>query len=190
MPCNHASNTKVALTFDDGTMSLVAAFDNETCLLYHFIMCSMVNRHASYVEAMPFGVLPDLPDHMVHGLIIHKTRSSEVCEHAQAIISAAASTGTQLTYFNADRLRRALRAAGNIVKPSEIPKVLSYVITDGKYEDLHDLHLILLSDGSVQQIKWALPGSQTYFVFTDNKSKSIFHLMSSKKHELVKHTQA
>ena len=127
---------------------------------------------------------------MVHGLIIHKTRSSEVCEHAQAIISAAASTGTQLTYFNADRLRSALRAAGNIVKPSEIPEVLSYVIRDSKYEDLHDLHLILLTDGSVQQIKWASPGSQTYFVFTDNKSKRIFDLMSSNKHQLVKHTQA
>ena len=110
--------------------------------------------------------------------------------HAQAIISAATSTGTHVTYFNADSLRRALRAAGNIVKPSEVPEVLSFVIRDGKYEDLHDLHLILLSDGSVQQIKWRSPEDQTYFVFSDNKSKSIFDLMSSNKHQLVEHTQA
>ena len=108
----------------------------------------------------------------------------------QAIRAAAEKDNVQLTFLSASNLRQALRSKGNIVKPSEISAVLSYVISDDKFEDLHDLHLILLSDNTIKQMKWNSPGSSKYFVFTDPKSRSIFDLMAANKHQLVEHAPA
>jgi len=108
----------------------------------------------------------------------------------QAIRGAAATDNVQLIFLSASSMRQALRSKGNIVKPSEISAVLSYVISDDNFEDLHDLHLILLSDNTVKQIKWNSPGSSKYFVFTDPKSRSIFDLMAANKHQLVEHAPA
>lgn len=90
-----------------------------------------------------------------------------------------------MTLFGPDKLRAALVTAGNIVKPSEVSEVLSYVTKDGKYKELDGLHLILLKNGSVQQIEWDSSGGKKYFVFTDAKSKSIYSLMEGNKHQLV-----
>ncbi|DBB08911.1 TPA: hypothetical protein ACH3X3_007553 [Trebouxia sp. C0006] len=87
-------------------------------------------------------------------------------------------------------MRPVLRSKGNIVKPSEISAVLSYIISDDKFENLHDLHLIVLSDNTVKQIKWNSPRRSKYFVFTDAKSRSIFDLMAANKHQLVEHAPA
>ncbi len=108
----------------------------------------------------------------------------------QAIKSASASNTTQLDFFSPNKLRDALRSQGNIVRSTEIPEVLAYVIKDGNFEELHDLYLVLLSNGSVQQIKWNAPRSPKYFVFTDSKSQSIFDLMTANKHQLVEHAPA
>ena len=96
-----------------------------------------------------------------------------------------------MTLFSPDKLRRALLSAGNIVKPAEVSEVLRYVSSDGRYKDLDGLHLILLSNGSVQQFKWdrmrngVRSGGKKYFVFTDPKSESIYNLMEGNKHQLV-----
>ena len=77
-------------------------------------------------------------------------------------------------------------SAGNIVKPEEISAVLSYVASDGKYEELNGLHLILLQNGSVQQVQKDISMDKKYFVFTDAISEVIYNLMEGKKDELVK----
>ena len=108
----------------------------------------------------------------------------------QGIRSAAERDNAELTFLSASIMRQALRSKGNIVKPSEISAVLSYVISDDKFEDLHDLHLILLSDNTIKQIKWYSSGSSKYFVFTDAKSRSIFDLMAANNDQLVQHAPA
>lgn len=89
------------------------------------------------------------------------------------------------TFFSPHKLRRALLAAGNIVKPDEVSEVLSYVISDGEYRGLDGLHLILLNDESVEQFKWDSSGGKQYIVFTESKSESIFNLMKVSKHKLI-----
>ena len=108
----------------------------------------------------------------------------------QAIVAAAASNGIRLQYFTPARLREALKTAGNVVRKAEIAEVLSYVVKDGSYSDLHNLHLILLKDGSIKQIKWNQRSSATYFVFADSQSGKIFDLMAANKHQLVEHSEA
>ena len=103
----------------------------------------------------------------------------------QAIKASVTANQRQITFFSADKLRKALLAAGDIVYPEEIPEVLSYVCSDGRYEELDGLHLILLSTGSVQQVKLCDDNSKKYFVFTDTTSESIYNLMGDNKHQLV-----
>lgn len=88
--------------------------------------------------------------------------------------------------FSPGKLRNALLSAGNIVKPDEVSSVLSYVTSDGRYDKLNGLYLILLQDGSVQQIKRDISMAKKYFVFTDAHSEIIYNLMEGKKGELVK----
>ena len=95
-----------------------------------------------------------------------------------------------ITLFSPAELRGALLTAGNIVKPDEVSEVLSYVIGDDKYQELDGLHLILLNNGSVQQIEWDSSGGERYFVFTDAKSKSIYSLMEGNKPHLVQSSSA
>ena len=98
--------------------------------------------------------------------------------------------GSELKYLSAQVLRDALRSAGNIVEPQEVSDILSYVIRDGRYDDLHDLYLVLLNDDSVQQIKWDSPKGKKYFVSTDSKSKQTYGLMTANQHQLVEHSPA
>ena len=98
--------------------------------------------------------------------------------------------GSEMKYLDAPVLREAMRSAGNIVAPEEVSDTLSYVIKDGRYDDLHDLYLVLLNDDSVQQIKWDSPESKKYFVATDPQSESIYGLMTANQHQLVEHSPA
>ena len=107
--------------------------------------------------------------------------------HAMQALNLSSSS---MTLFNPDRLCTALLTAGDIVKPDEVSKVLSYVISDGEYQKLEGLHLILLKDGSVQQFEWDSSKGKKYFVFTDTKSESIYSLMESNKHQLVENCPA
>ncbi len=75
----------------------------------------------------------------------------------QAVHQAAAAIFIYLKTFSPAALRRALRQAGNVVAPHDIAEVLQYVISDHQYADLDKLHLILLQDGSVQQLRYG-PG--------------------------------
>ena len=95
-----------------------------------------------------------------------------------------------MTLFSPEKLRSALLDAGNIVEPTEVSEVLSYVISDGATQGLNGLHLILLRDGSVQQIEWDSSGGKKYFVFTDDTSKRIYDLMEGSKHRLVNSSTA
>lgn len=105
-------------------------------------------------------------------------------------MQALTSSSVSMTLFGPDMLRNALLAAGNIVRPSEISEVLSYIAKDaslsGHYQKLVGLHLILLNDGSVQQIEWHRSGGQQYFVSTHAKSRGIYSLMEGNRHQLVK----
>lgn len=104
------------------------------------------------------------------------------CAHLLSFLltmQALTSSSVSMTLFGPEKLRDALLTAGNIVKPSEIS---DDVTKDGKYQALDGLHLILLKNGSVQQIEWDSSGSKKYFVFTDAKSKSIYSLMEGNKH--------
>lgn len=107
----------------------------------------------------------------------------------QAVFEAAGKTSTQLAYLSPAMLRKALRSAGNIIGSDEVAEVLSYAIKDGAFSELHDLHLILLKDGSVQQLKWG-PSSSKFFVFADDTSEAFFGLMATNKHQLVEHSDA
>lgn len=105
-------------------------------------------------------------------------------------MQALTTSSRSVTLFSPDKLRKALLSAGNIVKPEEVSAVLSYVTSDGEYEDLNGLHLILLNDGSLQQLLWGGRGGNKYFVFTDAKSERIYKLMEGNKHQLVKSCSA
>ena len=105
-------------------------------------------------------------------------------------LKARSAVASKLKYLTAPVLRDALRSAGNIVEPKEVSDILSYVIKDGRYEDLNDLYLILLNDDSVQQLKWDSPKSKKYFVSTDSQSESIYGLMTANQHQLVEHSPA
>lgn len=102
------------------------------------------------------------------------------------MMQALTSSSASMTLFSPDKLRKALLTAGDIVKPDEISKVLTYVTSDGEYQKLKDLHLILLNNGSVQKFEWDSSEGEKYFVFTDTESKSIYSLMEGNKHQLVK----
>lgn len=92
---------------------------------------------------------------------------------------------SSVTFFSAQKLRRSLLNAGNIVKPDEVTEVLSYVISDGEYWGLDGLHLILLNNGSIEQFKWDSRDGEQYFVCTDSKSESILNLMKVSLHKLI-----
>lgn len=105
-------------------------------------------------------------------------------------MQALTSSSVSMTLFGPDMLRNALLAAGNIVKPSEISEVLSYVAKDaslhGQYQKLVGLHLILLNNGLVQQIEWHRSGGQQCFVSTHALSRRIYSLMEGNGHQLVR----
>ncbi len=91
-------------------------------------------------------------------LLCHST-SIHLSGWVQALRQAATANGKRLTTFSPAVLRKALRQAGNVVAPCGVPEVLQYVISDRNYEDLDKLHLVLLCDGSVQQLRYGPPPS-------------------------------
>ncbi len=93
--------------------------------------------------------------------------------------------GLSLKYLDSQAMRDALRSAGNVVQPEETSAILSYVITDGSYEDLDGLHLVLLDDNTVKQIEWGYSASKSFYVSTDPTSEAIHKLMTGHKHQLV-----
>lgn len=106
------------------------------------------------------------------------------------MLQGLTSSSSSMTVFSLEKLRCALLTAGNIVKPDEVSEALSYVISDGEIEGLIGLHLVLLQNGSIQQIEWGSNSGEKYFVFTDGKSQSIYRLMEGNKHQLVERSIA
>lgn len=107
-------------------------------------------------------------------------------------VQALTTSCSSLKLFSPDTLRKALSSAGNIVQPDEVSEVLRYVTSDERYEDLDGLYLILLNDGSVQQIMWDRAEGTKYFVFTDalDMSEAVYSLMEGNKHQLVESSSA
>lgn len=105
-------------------------------------------------------------------------------------VQALTEPALSVKLLRPDTLRRALLSAGNIVKPDEVSDVLSYVTSDKRFENLDGLHLILLHDGTVQQMKWDSTGGMKYFIFTDDTSQGIYDLMEGSKHQLVEGSPA
>ena len=119
------------------------------------------------------------------------------------ILEDAAAHDSKLTSLTPAVLRTALRVAGNIVKPSEAQAVLQYVITDliqppllGA-DCLAGLHLILLTDNSVQKFAWygtkpvspadaAQHSVKRFFLSGDGDSQHIYDLMSASTDQQVK----
>jgi len=104
----------------------------------------------------------------------------------------AKAKGRPLTVFSPALLRKALREAGNIVKPVEIAEVLLYAIKDGQAADLDRLHLILLRNGTVQQLLVGpQPSGQNglrekkFFMCQNNKAKELYDLMPNSTHAQV-----
>ncbi|DBB04152.1 TPA: hypothetical protein ACH3X1_013198 [Trebouxia sp. C0004] len=80
----------------------------------------------------------------------------------------------QETFFSPAVLRKALRQAGNVVAPCDVPEVLQYVISDRQYAGFDKLHLVLLYDGSVRQLRYgpAPSGNQP-------KEKAVLHVVQA-----------
>lgn len=122
----------------------------------------------------------------------------------QAVHQAAAATGAVdatrgicLKTFSPAVLRNALRQAGNVVAPHDIAEVLHYVISDHQYADLDKLHLILLRDGSVQQLRYGpasngpnQPKEKQYFIWQATRTRELYDLMPASQHEQVEDAPA
>ena len=100
-------------------------------------------------------------------------------------------SGKRLSIFSPAILRQALRQAGNVVAPHDVPEVLHYVIRDSQYADLDKLHLVLLCDGSVQQLRYGTaaggtqPKEKQFFMWRNSRSKELYDLMPASAHEQV-----
>lgn len=84
--------------------------------------------------------------------VLGLTTNNTVC-WLQALQEAAAASNRHLSIFSPAVLRQALRQAGNILKPEEVEHVLEYTVKDQDYPDLDQLYVVLLRDGSVQQLR-------------------------------------
>ena len=123
--------------------------------------------------------------------------SAEESGLLQAVRQAATANGKPMTTFTPAVLRAALRQAGNVVKPEEVSEVLLYAIRDQRVADLDKLHLILLRDGSVQQLRYGpAPTGQAhakekrYFMWRTNKFRGLYQLMQDNEHERVEMSPA
>ncbi len=100
----------------------------------------------------------------------------------QAICNAAEASKAPLATFSPAVLRHALRCAGNIVYAHEVEQVLSYVISDQQYRDLHNLYLICLSgdSSSIQQIKVPSTAAnvRSKMFFIAGTEQNIYEMMS------------
>ncbi len=83
-----------------------------------------------------------------------------------------------------------------LVAPCDIPEVLLYVISDVQYADLDKLHLVLMRDGSVQQLRIKPPPSgnqpkeKQFFMWHNPRSKELYDLMPASAHEQVQDSPA
>ncbi len=117
------------------------------------------------------------------------------CFFCMQILEDAAGHASKLTSLTPVVLRKALRAAGNIVKPNEAQDVLQYVIRDVIQppllgaDRLAGLHLILLTNNSVQKFAWygtkpvspadaAQRSVNRFFLSGDGDSQHVYDLMS------------
>ena len=92
--------------------------------------------------------------------------------------AAAASQHILLRILSPARLHKALRRAGNIVKPAEIDPVLKYAASDGHYRDLDDLHLVLLRSGKVGRLGHGKAARRkTYYMPNPGQAHRIYDLM-------------
>ena len=125
------------------------------------------------------------------------------CVFCMQILEDAAGHDSKLTSLTPAVLREALRAAGNIVKPSEAQDVLQYVIRDVIQppllgaDCLAGLHLILFTDNTVQKFAWcstqpvspvdtAQHDFKCFFLSGDGDSQHIYDLMSASADQQVK----
>lgn len=139
---------------------------------------------------------------LIHSLCTGSTtdsRHSDVVGWLQAVQNAASADGRSLTLLTPAVLRRALRQAGRVVNPAHIDEVLMYVISEGEIADLDKLHLVLLRDGSVQQLHYNYgvlsstqldEGQQFFIPGNSNASKKMYSLMEDSKHMQVKKSPA
>ena len=116
------------------------------------------------------------------------------CLLLQAIQEAAVADNTPLSTLEPAVLREALRRAGNIVRPSEVEEVLSFVTNDDNVYELHGLHLLLLRNGAVHQISWpdsAQDQAGPIYYYHDHKySKGMYSLMINLTDRLVAPSEA
>ena len=111
--------------------------------------------------------------------------------------AAAAADGQTLTLLTPAVLRQALRQAGKVVNPADIEEVLMYVINEGEIADLDKLYLVLLRDGSVQQLHHGVlssaqldEGQQFFVPGNSTASEKMYSLMENSKHQQVKESPA
>ncbi len=128
--------------------------------------------------------------------------TSKICFQAvhQAAAASWALGPTRCIYlktFSPALLRKALRQAGNVVAPHDIAEVLHYVISDHQYGDLDKLHLVLLRDGSVQQLRYGpapnapdQPKEKQYFIWQATRTRELYDLMPASQHEQVEDAPA
>lgn len=121
--------------------------------------------------------------------------SAEESGLLQAVRQAATANGRPMTIFTPAVLRAALRQAGNVVKPEEVSEVLLYAVQDKQVADLDKLHLILLRDGSVQQLRYGPAGpahakEKRYFMWRTTKYMGLYNLMQDSQHLQVQKSAA
>ena len=111
----------------------------------------------------------------------------------QALRMAASTARRPLTTFSPAALRKALQQAGNIVEAGEVDEVLSYVLQDRQYPELDQLHLVLLLDGSVQQLRCGLTSiaqrqtvKKHFIMWADSRSEVLYKLMQGSQDRMVK----
>ena len=86
-----------------------------------------------------------------------------------------------------------MRQAGNVVKPDEIEAVLQYVIKDKQYADLDKLYLVLLPDGTVQQLHTSPESAaekhqntrKQFFMWREEQALKLYNLMQNSEHHKV-----
>ena len=116
------------------------------------------------------------------------------CLLSQAIQEAAIANNIPLSTLAPAVLREALRRAGNVVRPSEVEEVLSFVTSDDKVNELHGLHLLLLRNGAVHQISWPDSAQDQagpiYYYYDHKYSKGMYSLMINHTDRLVAPSEA
>lgn len=105
----------------------------------------------------------------------------------QAVKGASAAINDHhVLLFSPSQLRQALRTAGNIIQKSEMEAVLAYVSSDDCYEEMHELYLVAMRDGTVRQVVWqtTVPPFPKLFILP-RAYEAAAALMLASSHQLV-----